>query len=116
MQIKRIINNDKRLLVKPIQFHEAEDKRPIKGGKIITELYSNIFLCAKKNSGKTTIVAKLLRECSNKDTTIIVFSSTLDKDKSWKAIKKELSNRTFVGHTSLKGEDGGDELQNLLPI
>ena len=42
-----------------------EDLRPILGADIVEEVYSNIFLCARKKSGKTSAVFKILKECSD---------------------------------------------------
>ena len=41
-----------------------EDTRPIKGYDICEEVYANIFLCARKKSGKTSALFKILKECS----------------------------------------------------
>ena len=38
-----------------------EDLRPILGADIVEEVYSNIFLCARKKSGKTSAVFKILK-------------------------------------------------------
>ena len=59
-----------------------EDTRPIKGFEICEEVYANIFLCAKKKSGKTSAIFKIIKECSNKDTIIIIFCSTMQKTKT----------------------------------
>ena len=50
-----------------------EDTRPIKGYDICQEVYANIFLCAKKKSGKTSALFKIMKECADKKTIIIVF-------------------------------------------
>ena len=60
-----------------------EDKRPIKGFDICEEVYANIFLCAKKNSGKTSAIFKIAKECATKKTVVIIFCSTAYKDKNW---------------------------------
>ena len=39
-----------------------EDTRPIKGFDICEEPYANIFLCARKKSGKTSAVFKIIKE------------------------------------------------------
>ena len=43
-----------------------EDKRPIKGYDLCEEVYANIFLCARKKSGKTSALFKIMKECSVK--------------------------------------------------
>jgi len=76
MNLKRI--NNKKVKAIPIP---DEDKRPIKGFDICEEVYANIFLCARKKSGKTSAVFKIMKECSTKHTIIIIFCSTVHKDK-----------------------------------
>ena len=62
--------------VKPIPIPSDLDKRPIKGYDICPEIYSNIFLTAKKKSGKTSALFKIMKECCDKKTIIVVFCST----------------------------------------
>jgi hypothetical protein len=44
------------------------------------ELYANIFLCARKNSGKTNVINTILQNCADKNTIVYIFSSTHEKD------------------------------------
>lgn len=101
-------------IVKAIPLPE-EDNRPIRGFDICEEVYANIFFCAKKKSGKTSALFKLVKECAGKDTVIIAFCSTLFKDKNWIAIRKyfEKKKRDFRGYTSIY-EDGEDQLDKLI--
>ena len=105
-------------LVKPIVIkgiNDNLDKRPIKGAKLIPELYANIFLLARKKSGKTVLASKIIKECCTRDTTVIVFCSTLDKDPNHKVIKKycQMQKIPYVGYTSMY-EDGVNILQELV--
>ena len=104
-------------VVKPIPQYAGGnlDTRPVKGAQICSEPYANIFLVARKKSGKTSAVFKILKECAGRDTKIIAFVSTLNKDQNWKNIKSYFDNKgiTFIGYTSLK-EDGPDRLQELI--
>ena len=88
-----------------------EDKRPIKGYDICEELYANIFLCAKKKSGKTSALFKMLKECCSLNTKIIVFCSTVYKDKNWVQIRKYFESKgvEISVFTSLF-ENGEDQL------
>jgi hypothetical protein len=79
------INNEE---IKPMRIHGSTDNRPIKGEKLFPEVYSNIYICARKKSGKTVVIQKILKDCSTKSTTILAFCSTVNKDKNWIAIKK----------------------------
>ena len=92
-----------------------EDTRPIKGYDICSEVYSNVFCVARKKSGKTSSVYKIMRECCGKNTIIIVFCSTVYKDKNWIQIRKYFENKgmDIRVYTSIF-EDGEDHLANLI--
>lgn len=79
------------------------DIRPIKGSILFGELYANIFLCARKKSGKTSAIFKIIKECVGKNTTILAFVSTLNKDSNWLTIQKycEVKKIPFIGQTSI---------------
>jgi hypothetical protein len=104
--------NDK--TVKKIYIPE-EDTRPIKGVDLCPEVFSNIFLCAKKKSGKTSAIFTLLKNCAGKDTVIIVFCSTIYKDSNWIEIRKyfEKKGSDIRVFTSIY-EDGEDQLEKLI--
>ena len=70
-----------------------DDKRPIKGYDICEEVYANIFLCAKKKSGKTSALFHLVKNCAGRNTIIVVFCSTAYKDKNWIEIRKYFENK-----------------------
>jgi len=93
-----------------------KDNRPVRGWKLFPEMNANIFACAKKKSGKTLTIRHILRKCCGKDTKIIVFCATLYKDPSWIAIKEwaEEKGLVFIGHESLKDDDGVDQLDLLI--
>lgn len=91
------------------------DCRPVRGKDLISDCYSNIFLCAKKKSGKTSALFHILKHTAGRDTKIIVFCSTLDKDQNWIQIRKHFEKKGiyFEGHTDLI-EDGENMLTNLI--
>ncbi|HRP37331.1 MAG TPA: hypothetical protein PLS50_05995 [Candidatus Dojkabacteria bacterium] len=92
-----------------------EDTRPIKGYDICEEVYANIFLCAKKKSGKTSALFKIMKECVVKNTIIYIFCSTAYKDKNWIQIRQYFKNKGMDVHvfTSIF-DDGQDQLLNLI--
>ena len=92
-----------------------EDLRPILGADIVEEVYSNIFLCARKKSGKTSAVFKILKECSDRKTVIVIFCSTAYKDKNWIQIRKYFTKKGMEVRvfTSIY-ENGEDQLANLV--
>jgi hypothetical protein len=94
-----------------------EDRRPIRGFEIVEEPYANIFLCAKKNSGKTSATFKILKECSGQNTKIIVFCSTAYKDKNWIQIRKYFKKKGIDIQVFTSIYDGGqDQLANLIQM
>jgi hypothetical protein len=111
MMSLRQINNQQ---VTPIRTPSSYDTRPIKGSDIC-ELYSNIYLCARKKSGKTSCIFKILKECAGKRTHLIIFCSTIHKDESWIAIRSYFEKRGFyiTCYTSIY-EDGEDQLEQLM--
>lgn len=108
--VAKTINHE---MVGEVPLLHDKDTRPIKGEALFPEIYSNIFLCSKKKSGKTSTIYKILNSCCGKDTKIIAFCSTLYKDDSWETIRTwaDVHGLCFTGHTSLKGDDGEDLLQ-----
>lgn len=92
-----------------------EDARPIKGFDICEEAYANIFLCAKKKSGKTSALFKIMKECVVRRTIIYIFCSTAYKDKNWIQIRKYFKDKGMELHvfTSIF-EDGQDQLETLV--
>lgn len=93
-----------------------EDTRLPQGYKLFDTLNANIFLCAKKFSGKSCCASKIIEECGSKDTMIMVFSTTLYKDPTFKAIRKMCKKKgfPFTGYESLKDEDGMDIIDMLV--
>ena len=60
-------------VVRPIQVGANIDPATIKGGKLFPELYSTMFICAKKKSGKSQAIGKILKQCVGRDTRVIAF-------------------------------------------
>jgi hypothetical protein len=100
--------------VEPIPLPKHTGK--ILGYEMIPEVYSNIFLCAVKQSGKTNCLFTILKECVGKNTKIIAFVGTLKNDPNWKYIREyfEKKKNPVVGRISLKDDDGTNELAELV--
>ena len=101
--------------VKAIPIPSALDKRPVRGGSVCSEVYSNIFLCAKKKSGKTSCTFTIMKRCCDKRTHIIIFSSTLFKDENWLEIVAYFKSKgnPMELFTSIY-EDGEDQLAKIV--
>ncbi len=79
-------------IVKPVQLKTLK-KDDIRGNQLFDELYANVFICAKKKSGKSSLIWKILKECCGKNTKIVIFSATTKKDKTYKHIIKYFTNK-----------------------
>lgn len=114
MSIKLKVINE-HVVTKIPQYGVAEDNRPIRGVDLFPEIYSNIFCLARKNSGKSTTIFKIIKECITRETKVILFVSTLYKDSNWIAIRHFLQKHKIEHecHTSLK-ENGMDKLNELV--
>jgi len=84
-------------IVKPFTtVNQFDDISKIKGGQIIADPYSTIFLCASRKSGKTNVIGKILLECSDKNTVLWIFSPTVAIDDTWKSIMKQLESKNRI--------------------
>jgi len=111
MDIKLEKINDE--IIKPIKTTKIDPDK-IKGYKLFPEIYGNIFLCAKKKSGKTSVINKIIKECADKDTAIYVFCSTHNKDENWIEIKKWLEKKEMNANFFLSLEEDGINILNLI--
>lgn len=91
-------------VVVPLKVGGSKDMRPVKGEKLFSEVYANIYLCARKKSGKTVVIQKIVKECCGRGTTVLAFCSTINKDSNWLAIKKWCAKHkiAFEGFPSIK--------------
>ncbi len=101
--------------VKPVVAPPEQSGLKIKGAELFDNPYPNVFLCARKRSGKTSTIFKILKSCMLKDTNLIIFASTVNKDPTYKIITKyfEAKGCNVLKYTSIK-EDGVNQLELLL--
>ena len=86
--------------VKPIKPVSEPDLRPVMGADLFPECNAAIFICAPRGSGKTSVLGKILKECTGKKTRIVSFCANLDKDKAWIALQKRFGDQ-MEGYTSI---------------
>ena len=72
-------------------------------------------MLSKKKQGKTSTIFEIIKKCCNKNTTVIVFSSTVYKDHTWIGITNYLNKKKIncIKYTSIN-EDGMNQLKELL--
>ena len=90
-------------------------QKKIRGGDLLP-IYSNVFLCAKKNSGKTTTIFNILKKCADKETVLDLFVSTIEKDRSWIQIVKYFQNKGCVVNSNIStiGDNGEDLIREII--
>lgn len=106
------INNFK---VSKIRHKNNNNNKKIKGGNLLPNVYSNMFIVAKKNSGKTTCIFNILKKIADRDTIFNFFVSTIHKDKSWEAIVEYFENKGNMVYSNSSTIDNGECLiQNII--
>jgi len=81
MKLKKI-NNVK---ITPLKVPKV-DICDIKGRHYFEQLTPNALLLARKNSGKTTVLYHIIKNCANRNTKVYIFCSTIYGDPSYKVI------------------------------
>lgn len=91
------------------------EKKKVRGSELLP-LFSNSFICAKKNSGKSTVIWNVLKKCADKETILDLFVSTIEKDRSWIQMVTYFRNKglTVNTHTSTIGDAGEDLIQAII--
>jgi len=108
-----IINTVK---VKPIVNNITEEITDVKGKKLFKNNLSNIFICSRKRSGKSCLIGNILSKMTDKRTTIIVFSSTINIDPCYINIKDILEKKgiSMLSYTHFIDDDGHNILDDFL--
>ena len=82
--------------IKPLISGVGNDSSKVKFGQVFGNPYNTTFLCAKRKSGKTSVLAEILDKTSNKNTIFWIFCPTTNIDDSWKAILNKLQDKGNV--------------------
>jgi len=89
------------LKVVPVQAGLGKwDKTNCKGYDITPNgPYWNMFICARKKSGKSSLINLITQKCIDKRTTVWVFCSTYSIDPTWKEIISNLEKKGNLVNT-----------------
>ena len=106
-----IINKVK---IKPIVNNITEEITDVKGKELFQNNLCNIFICARKRSGKSSLIGNILKKMADKRTTIIIFSSTANIDPCWINIKDMLEKKNIpvISYTHFIDDETGQNLLN----
>ena len=77
----------------------------ILGYEYFKTLYTNIYICSKRKSGKTTLIYNILKNCVGKKTNVVFFCSTIHRDDTYQKILEMLEKRklkSWLTHILLK--------------
>ena len=80
--------------IKPVKVPKQK-KKDILGYEMFPVQYSNIFITARKNSGKSNLVYRIVENCTNRYTKVLIFAATVNKDPVYKKMIKMLSKRNI---------------------
>lgn len=109
IRVKKINN----VTVKPIK--QMKNDLIVKGEELFSEPYCNVFLCAKKKSGKSTVIYNILKKCIGKNTKVHIFASTAFSDVTYKRIAEYLDNHEidYEIYTSIV-EEGVNVIKQII--
>lgn len=111
--ILKQVNNE---TVTPIDIKNP-DKKDIIGYDMFPEVYSNIFLVAKKKSGKSQTIYNIVKKCSDKNSKFVIFASTVSKDPVYKHMVEWLEERGNIIITYKSIKDGNiNNLEDVFKI
>jgi hypothetical protein len=102
--------------VKPIKIKNPLNK-PAKGDDMFPNPFGNIIIVARKNSGKSNLIANIIKNCAEPgETSVICMSTTVNKDPIWHTMKLWCKQRNipFEGVTELTTLDGNHKKTNFL--
>lgn len=93
----------------------GEQVYPVRGSSIFSEPYANVFLLAKKKSGKTTLLTKILKKCTGPKTKLVFMVSTIDKDDIYKHIVEyfEGKGNEVMVYTTISEGKGRNKISHI---
>lgn len=103
-------------IVKPIK-GMGEDVK--KKNELFDNLKSNIVIIARKNSGKTVTIYNILENIARKGMNVMLFSSTIHNDPTFKKIIKMLEKKNvnvLIFDHFLDQENNTDQLKTLIDL
>jgi hypothetical protein len=82
--------------IKPVVNAVGNDPSKIKFGNVFADPYATTFLTAKRKSGKTSVLAEILKKQGGRKTCYWIFCPTHEVDSSWIEILKNLREKNNV--------------------
>ncbi len=91
--------------------NETQKKFP--GSEIFDYRWFNLYICAKRRSGKTVLIYNLLKKFVRPNTIVLFFVSTFYSDANYEAMRDFLDKKNipYEPHTSIRDERGTDQVR-----
>lgn len=102
--------------VKPVDISKyASVVKNKRWAKLFPEQYPNIFLLARKKSGKTSTIVHVVKNSVDKHTVVLIFSSTIYKDPTMRYLIDWLKKKhvPVIAETSIFDDEGKNHLEEL---
>jgi hypothetical protein len=106
IKIKRI-NKE---IIKPLKIPDFEDKRKPRGYDLLPIAYANVYACARKNTGKSSVIARLVMKCAGPETKVHIFCSTVHIDPTYIELGRWLDKHKIDYYPSTSIVDGKNDL------
>lgn len=102
--------------VKPLKTKNVVVK-PARGADMFTDPYFQCFILSRKKSGKSVLISNIVKKCAQPGyTTVICFSTTVNKDPAWLALKQYCKKKgiDFQGLTEIVSTDQNGSKRDFL--
>lgn len=92
------------------------DHKRVKGREMFPELFANIYIAGRKKSGKTQLLYNILEQCAGRDSKVLLFGATVNKDATYEEIKKMLDRKSIqhIEYEHFIDEEGVDLLEQFI--
>lgn len=90
------------------------DKDMVIGKELYENLYANIGVFGRKGSGKTIVLYNTLKACCGKNTSVIMFGPTVEKDPIYESIREMLDkkNTKHISFSNIIDDETSEDLLN----
>lgn len=101
--------------VRAINIPDDPNKGNVKASDWFPVAYPNIWICASKNSGKTTAISNIIWRCKGNGTRFLFIVSTFNKDPIWIKLIENLEGDDYEVSTyhDMVDDDGINVLEEL---
>ena len=103
--------------IKPLKETSKIEVKPAKGHEMFSDPYTQLAILSRKKSGKSVLIGNIIKKCAQPGySTVIVFSTTVQKDPAWLALAKYCKRKgiAFKGLQEIVSVDGNGVKKDFL--